>query len=103
MNVKEVDYTQILTDEDRVRIYFKKHHGKIVKFIVQYFSLIKGRWRSVLRIDACHNYPHIHTYHLQKQESVVRLNSNNNIVFTEYKIYIIKNFKKIRENFIFSK
>lgn len=103
MSAKEIDYMQILTDEDKVRIYFKKRRGKIVKFIVQYFSLINSKWRSILRIDTCHNYPHIHTYNLQKRESVIRLNGGLNIIFTEYKTYIIKNFGKIKENFIFSK
>jgi len=36
--MKEVDYIQLLTDEDKIRIYFKKKRGKIVRFIVQYFS-----------------------------------------------------------------
>lgn len=101
--MKEIDYTQLLTDEDKVRIYFKKRRGKIVKFIVQYFSLINGRWRSIIRIDTCHNYPHIHTYHLQKKESVVRLSGDNNRLFTDYKESVIKNFRKIKDNFTFNK
>jgi len=101
--MKEVDYIQLFTDEDKVRIYFKKRRGKIVRFIVQYFSLTGGRWRSIIRIDTCHDYPHIHTYHLQRKENVIRLKGDNNRLFTEYKEYIIKNFRKIKDNFTFSK
>ena len=101
--MKEVDYTLPITDGDKVRIYFAKKRGKIVKFIIQYLSLTGGRWRSIIRIDTCHDYPHIHTYHLQKKENVVRLSGDNNRLFTEYKEYVIKNFRKIKDNFTFSK
>lgn len=101
--MKIVDYTRFLTNEDKVRIHFKKNRGKIEKFIVQYFSLINGRWRSIIRVDTCHPYPHIHTYHLQKKENVVRLEGNNNELFTYHREFVIKNFRKIKDNFTFSK
>lgn len=104
---KEVDYFHPTgTSEDKIRVYFKKYRGKIAKFIIQYLGLINSRWRSIMRVDTCHGYAHIHTYHLAKKESVVKLSSNpegNNKLFTIYKGYIIKNFKKIKDNFIFSK
>lgn len=101
--MKEINYTQLLTNEDKVRIYFKKHRGKITKFVVQYFSLINKRWRSIMGIDNCHGYPHKHTYHLQKKEYVVLLAKNNNIAFTEAKHFVLKDFKKVKENFLLTK
>ncbi len=103
---KEVDHTRYLTDEDRVRLYFNKKRGKFVKFIVQYVSKINGKWRSIFRVDTCHGYAHIHTYHLAKREIVVRLSSDpndNNELFTKYKEYVIIKFQEIKENYLFSK
>lgn len=101
--MKEVDYTQLLTDEDKIRIYFKKRRGKIEKFIVQYFGLINGKWRSIMRIDTCHSYPHQHTYHLHKSEVVLVLSEDNNKAFTVAHNHIVHNFAKIKENFLFAK
>lgn len=101
--MKEMNHTYILTDEDKVKVYFKKRRGKIVKFIVQYYSLVNSRWRSIMRIDNCHNYPHRHTYHLHKKEFVIILDIDSNSAFTEAKEYIIENFPKIKSNFMFSK
>lgn len=103
MKGKIVDYTRILTDEDKVRFYFVKKRGKIVKFIIQYFGLFNGKWRSILRIDNCHGFSHQHTYHLLKKELVVQLGKSSNEIFTEVSRLILKDFKKIKENFIFTK
>lgn len=104
--MKEVDYTKALTREDKMRIYFVKRKGKIDTFIIQYLGLYNGKWRSILRVDTCHGYPHIHTYHLQKNESVFILGhdkSENNELFTAFSEYITTNFQKIKANFVFSK
>ena len=103
---KEVDHIYKLSEEDQIRTYFKKHRGKFIKFVIQYRAFISGKWLSVMRVDTCHGYVHIHTFHLEKRQAVVRLSSDledNNQLFTKYKEYIIKNFKRIKENFLFSK
>ena len=101
--MKSVDYTQVLTEEDKIRISFIQNRGKVFKFIVQYYTLIKNKWRTVMRIDNCHDYPHQHIYHLHGKEFVITLEKDNNLAFTEAHKHIIKEFKKIKENFIFSK
>jgi hypothetical protein len=62
--------------------------------------LINNRWRSVMRIDTCHGYAHKHTFHRKNREYVIRLEGDLNEVFTESKESIIKNFRKIKENFL---
>lgn len=101
--MKEVDYNIVLTEEDKVRIKFRKKHGRIEHFIVQYFALINSRWRSIMRIDTCHGYAHKHTYHLNKKEHLVALSESGNVlnnVFTESSSYIKTNFRKIKQNFL---
>lgn len=101
--VKKIEYIRLLTSEDKVRINFSKNRGKISKFIVQYYTKVEKRWRTVMRIDNCHGYPHKHTYHLRKKEFVLLLSQDNNMAFTEAQNFIRTNFKKIKENFLFSK
>lgn len=101
MQTKE--YTQLLTDKDKLRIAFTKNRGKILKFVVQYYSLTGSRWHSIMRIDNIHDLPHRHISHLHKKEYRVVLNKDSNSAFTEAKAYIIKNYKSIKENYIFAK
>jgi len=95
--------TQLLTDKDKLRISFTKHKGKILKFVVQYYSLTGSRWRTIMRIDNSHGFSHRHVYHLRKKELRVVLSGDTNSAFTESKTYILKNFQRIKENYLFSK
>lgn len=101
--MKQVEYTQFLTDKDKLRISFVQDRGKVRKFIVQYYGLTRLRWRTIMRIDNCHGYPHQHVYHLRAKEFLLPLEKDNNSAFTEAQGYIVKEFRKIRENFIFAK
>ena len=93
-------YTQFLTDEDKLSISFIQSRGKIISFSVNYSARIKNRWRYVMRIDNCHGYPHQHTYYLHRRQYRVVLGNDTNTTFTEAKHHIIKNFQKIKENFL---
>lgn len=101
--MKKVDYIQSLTEEDRIRISFTQDKGKITRFVVQYLALINSRWRTIMRIDNCHGCPHQHVFHLHSKEFVVTLEKDNNPAFTEAQKHIITEFRKIKENFIFSR
>jgi len=101
--MKKVEYTISLTDVDKVRIEFAQNRGKILKFVVQYHALAENRWRVIMRIDNCHGFPHQHIYHLHAKKYRVPLDVNNNVAFTQAKTYIIRDFRKIKENFLFSK
>ncbi len=56
-----------------------------------------------MRIDNCHGYPHQYVYHLRAKEFLLSLEKDNNSAFTKAQGYIVKEFRKIRENFIFAK
>ena len=101
--MKEVDYSTLLSKEDQVRIMFRKKRGKIVHFIVQYSALINGRWRSIMRIDTCHNYAHKHTFHLKGKQYILNLTKKGDDlgqVFTLASKDIKDNFQKIKANFL---
>jgi predicted component of type VI protein secretion system len=96
----EREYTQLLSEEDKIKIRLVTKKGRVLSFVVQYHALIQGRWRTVMRADNCHGTSHIHTYHLQSGEFKVSLGQNNNRAFNEAKSHILRNFSKIKENFL---
>jgi len=53
-----------------------------------------------MRADNCHKIAHIHTYHLQSKEFKVSLDKENDKAFNEAREHILKDFLKIKENFI---
>ncbi len=48
----------MVTDQDRIRVRFKKNRGKITDFVVQYEMLVTGQWTPVIRYDTAHGQPH---------------------------------------------
>ncbi len=98
--MKKAQYTQFLSDQDKLDIFFIQNRGKVSYFSVNYSALINSRWRTIMRMDNCHGLSHRHTYHLQRKQFRIILNTDNNTAFTESKSYIIKNFVRIRENYI---
>ena len=51
-------YVQMITDQDRIRVRFKKDRGKINDFVVQYETLVKDQWMPIIRYDTAHGQPH---------------------------------------------
>ena len=99
--MKNIDFPLLLTPEDKVRVAFKQNRGKIEFFIVQYYALVNGRWRTIIRIDTCHGQsPHKHTYHPNRRPYKVHLSGHLNTVFTEADKFVKQNFKKIKENYL---
>lgn len=97
--MKEADYPLQLSSEDKIRIHFKQNKGKVSHFIVQYYALINGRWRTIMRIDTCHGFAHKHVYYADGKQRVIRIPGELNLVFTESIKYIKKDFLKIKENY----
>jgi len=101
--MKDTDYSYLLTEEDKIRISFRKKRGKIEHFRIQYYALINSRWRSIMRFDTCHGYAHKHTFHLKGKEYTMDITGPGddlNEVFTESGKYIKTNFQKIKDNFL---
>jgi hypothetical protein len=56
--VTEKSYVLVVSVRDRIRVGFKKDRGKIIEFIVQYETLVRGEWQVVVRYDTAHGKPH---------------------------------------------
>lgn len=54
----EKSYVLIVGATDRIRVRFKKDRGKIIEFVVQYETLLRGKWQPVIRYDTAHGEPH---------------------------------------------
>src|SRR3989344_8495465 len=98
--MKEKEYFKRLTEQDKIRIFFRKDRGKIKHFVVQYLSLRGGRWRSIVRVDTCHGYPHKHIFHANGQQYVTKMRGDLNLIFTESIEYIVDSYKKIMVNYL---
>ena len=56
---KVTTYCYLLTLSDRKRHEHTTIHGKVVRFVVQYETLVEGAWRPVVRYDTAHGFPHV--------------------------------------------
>lgn len=52
------EYIVDFTSNDRKRFYIETKRGKVVRFAVQFETLIKEEWRPVVRYDTVHGYAH---------------------------------------------
>jgi len=83
-----------------LHVSFSKHHGTFIRFSLDYSAKIDGRWREIFRIDNCHGRPHINRYYLQRRQFKISLDQDTNEAFTAGHEYIIRDFIKIRENYL---
>jgi hypothetical protein len=98
---KNIEYTNALTDEDRVKVRQHQDGKNILEFSVQYEALIDGRWRKITRYDSCHGIPHRHVFHIDGKEYRHTVVANdNNEAFTEALMVTKKNFLKFKENYL---
>ncbi|MBI5410137.1 MAG: hypothetical protein HZA14_12295 [Nitrospirae bacterium] len=51
-------YIFMLSDKDRKRHEHISEKGKITGFVVQYETLIEGKWTPVVRYDTAHGFAH---------------------------------------------
>ena len=96
------EYTNPLSDVDRVKIRQVRDGHYILEFSVQYEALIKSRWRKITRFDNAHgSYPHRHVYYPHNQEYKHTMNTpNSNDAFTEAQLFIKHNFMRMKESYI---
>jgi hypothetical protein len=57
--LKTTRYVYLLTLNDRKRHEHVVDHGRVIRFVVQYETFVEGQWRSVIRYDTAHGFPHI--------------------------------------------
>ncbi len=48
---------------DRIRFRFKKEKGEIVDLVVQYETIINGKWAPIVRYDCAHGFFHRDVMH----------------------------------------
>ena len=58
MNEKEFFIYLGNQSKDRIRIQFNKDKGEILDLIVQFESLIHGKWMAIVRYDCAHGFFH---------------------------------------------
>ena len=56
--LREKTYIAMLSPEDRRRYSHVKRGGRIVRFVVQYETLVAGGWLPVVRYDCAHRAAH---------------------------------------------
>jgi hypothetical protein len=56
--MKEKTFIRWLGAEDRSRQFVVLDEGRIIRFVVQYETLIAGEWRPVVRYDTAHGFAH---------------------------------------------
>lgn len=97
--MKEVEYYDRLTEKDKVRVTFRKHRGHIEHFVIQYYALVEGKWRTIMRIDTCHGFTHKHSFHSNGKQYIIKLPENIDAVFTNFKKHVTQNFAMIKDNY----
>ena len=77
--MKEIAYLKYLDAEEKelLRIRIWTHKGKVEDLVVQYESLILGKWHIILRYDCSHGFFHRDVLFLNgtKEKQVISITS----------------------------
>ena len=57
--MKTVRYIYLLSLHDRKRHEHVVDRGQVLRFVVQYETLVAGAWQPVIRYDTAHGFPHL--------------------------------------------
>lgn len=96
----KLEYTTQLDKNDKLRVLLISDKKMVVYFVVQYFAKIKGKWKTIIRTDNNHGFPHKHVYHLHSKEFKLKLEKDNNQVFNKALKEVKVNYQKIKENYL---
>jgi hypothetical protein len=98
---RDEEYTNMLTDVDRVKVRQRREGRRVLGFSVQYEALIKSRWRKIVRFDSADGSPHRHIFHAGGTEYRLQMfHSDNNDAFTEATTVVKRTFQQMRENYL---
>ncbi|MAG44787.1 hypothetical protein CL633_02755 [bacterium] len=81
--MKRIKYKLNLTNKDWLKIDFTKEKGDILKFIIQYYALVKNKIYSIRRYDTSHGVAHKHQYYLKGKPTKEILGHDYNKIFSE--------------------
>ncbi|MGH7961266.1 MAG: DUF7718 family protein [Candidatus Binatia bacterium] len=99
--MKEKIFIRWLGLEDRSRQVVVLNAGAIVRFVVQYETLIAGEWRPVVRYDTAHGFAHkdvLSPSGETKKKIVVSYGYNE--AFTNAEIDIKLNWQGYKEEYL---
>jgi hypothetical protein len=98
LNVTE--YVIPLGENARKRHYHEADKGKITSLAVQMEVFINDQWRTVIRYDSAHGFPHIDRYYLDGRKVKKRLHLNFGDVITLADEDIKQNWKSYQKTFM---
>jgi len=70
-------YIRLFTPEDRKRFYLETEKGRPIRFVVQYETWLRRKWRPVIRYDTAHGYAHKDV--LDRRDRVIQKTELKNI------------------------
>ena len=100
-SIKETDFIVMLTPDDRYRHKHLRIKGKVLSFIVQYETAIKGKWLPVVRYDTEHGFAHRDLFDrngVKKKTPMFIKDYNEALSFAEYDIK--SNWKFYKQAFV---
>lgn len=101
---KETKFTLFPSSKDKISVRFQKSKGKILEFVIQYYTLTKNGWRTIVRYDTSHSIAHRHIYHYKSKKKDRRYplgkKSDYNKIYTQAYKDIRDNYKKLKQNFL---
>jgi hypothetical protein len=83
-------------------VKFSREKKIIVRFVIDYETLIHEKWTTVMRFDNSHGRSHRHSYYSQNQPVNVPLNIDSTEAFHEAIKFIKHNYLRVKDNFIFN-
>jgi len=99
--VKQIKFTRTLTSEDYLDITLFYEKGKIIKFALNYRTVIKGKIRPIYRVDNYHGFLHEQKlWRTNKPIPIEKGGLSTNRIVDKYVEEIHLNFYKYKEYFI---
>jgi hypothetical protein len=96
-----VQFTLLLTLEDRRRRRHIAEKGQILKFAVQYETKVKGRWYPVVRYDTAHGYAHKHIFYPNGQQRKSRMQiANYNLALKVAEDDVRRHWPRYKANYL---
>jgi hypothetical protein len=99
--VKEKIFIRWLGSEDRSRQIVALDEGKIIRFVVQYETLVAGEWYPVVRYDTVHGFAHKDVLSPSGAiEKKITVSYGYNEAFTNAEIDIKLNWQRYKEEYL---
>ncbi len=99
--MRDVEYVNRISPTDRYRHWRRSEKGRVLKFTVQFETLLEGQWRPVVRYDTAHGYVHkdlIHPHQRQGKIFIVAQSFNEGLTLAEEDIR--RNWMKYKAAFL---